>query len=119
MRSRTSVDLIFLISSRSLIYEKGEVVFSVFFSSERLSSDVLVFVMVLSVLFVEKVPKLSGEEKLVRSAHQFSVFHPTKTVSHPEPSEFITFHQTTLLFIEPQNSHTEAGATQIVSFFAL
>jgi hypothetical protein len=38
-----------------------------------------------SVLFVEKVPKLLGEEKLVRSAHHLSFSHLTQAVPSPKP----------------------------------
>ncbi len=115
LRSRTRVALFFLISSRRRIYEKDEeAVFSflsfhstvfchsefssessffvfssvsfffchsgIIFSSFIFSSDTIS-----GVLFVEKVPKLLGREKLGSSAHPDSCSHLIQTVPLPKP----------------------------------
>jgi hypothetical protein len=57
--------------------------------SEFISVSSSIFQTPFSVLFVEKVPKLLGREKLGSFAHHISIFHQTQTAPLPKPPEFI------------------------------
>lgn len=62
-----------------------------------MSSMIFCFQTLFSVLLGPKVSKVSGEEKLVRSAHQYSCFHQTQIVSATEPHWVHGLHQKSIL----------------------